>query len=137
MEFIIKKELDLINGKNLVEFIFEVQFFKDMQGYKNLDINNTILKIDCACSLNIDKINKLKYPIYHSLTAYFFLVIPDSNKMIPELSSISFECKGSNIKSITRKEDIAIYLNELNDNFLDLKKSCIEKFEKDYEKQFL
>ena len=139
MQFIVKKELELYNGKNYIEFAFNVTFIKDMQGYNELDVYDTMLKIDLACLLDKKTIERLSkfYPIYHSLALYFFLVIPSKKHRIPEILSITFECCADNSKSITDRKAIKDYLKNPNEYFEELKELCEKSFNEEREKQFL
>lgn len=99
MEYIIKKDLELPNGRNTIEFSFSVQFLENKLGFKNFDINNIIDKVEKVSNLSMKQLKSMKqrYPMYINLSIFFF-------ENIEELDGIAYEYEDT--KVLIERKDI-------------------------------
>lgn len=98
MEFIVKRELALLNGQNQIEFLFGVYLDKKMQSFTNFDITNQQNKVNQICSILCNNLNVLNtiYPMYTSLSLYFFIQLPELKQVIYKYDNMEYRCNRRN-----------------------------------------
>lgn len=68
MQYIIKRNINLLKKDNIIKFCFNIKFNKNKNGFKNFDINNQEIIIDNL----LNKINKEYKDSYMLVSKYFF-----------------------------------------------------------------
>lgn len=100
MEIILKKEKNLFETKNIISFIFNVEFNKDKNGFLDFDIGNTEEIIN-------DILNEIDEKWYISLNTKNSLYYSLSLKLFTNLKSLKkIEIENSRFLSKISREDI-------------------------------
>lgn len=131
MEFIVNREVTLINERILIDFAFKAKFLDDLRGYKRLDVHTTPLRVESICAITPKQINTLNsiYPIHHSFAMLCFFVMPDLTRMF-------FYNDSHNCKSNFDRKAFGKIAKRVTPIFYEIRKEYQQRYAEENEKRF-